>query len=135
MLLRSCAPALLARPQFAGKFSLLLQVAVANPKSTPAREMPWIKPTEIKVPVQYHTGMLDNIRGFSCPRSAVLLCKAMKDAGCEVELFLYEDTPHSFLNALTKEGSNFLVEFGYDTPPQDQVWLCFNRLINFFQHM
>lgn len=97
--------------------------------------MPWIDPTKIAIPMQYHTGMLDNIAGFSCPMSGLLLCQSMRAAGCDMELFLYEDTPHSFLNALTSEGEAFLVEFGYQVPPPRQVQLCFRRLVEFFKDM
>ena len=60
------------------------------------------------IPVQYHTGMLDKIQGFSDPHTAHTLTESMRKAGCEVELCVYEDTPHSFLNAMTAEGVAFL---------------------------
>lgn len=59
----------------------------------------------IRIPFQYHTGMLDDIRGFSDAKTAKEVVGRMKAAGCEVELHLYEDTPHSFLNALVPGGA------------------------------
>jgi dienelactone hydrolase len=33
------------------------EITAASPwYGTPAREMPWIEPDQIKIPVQYHTG-------------------------------------------------------------------------------
>ncbi|CAN0225813.1 unnamed protein product, partial [Phaeothamnion confervicola] len=99
---------------------------------TPAREMPWIDCTQIRIPLQYHTGQADPIRGFSDAASGVALERAMRAAGCDVELFLYPDTPHSFLNAMTPEGVEFLARWGYGVPPPEQVELCLSRLLAFF---
>lgn len=109
------------------------QISAAAPfYGTPAREMPWIQPQQIKIPVQYHTGLLDKITGFSDPQTALELVDKMQAAGCDVQLFLYENTPHSFLNAMTPEGVAFLEKWGYGVPPQQQVQLAFERLIAFF---
>lgn len=98
---------------------------------TPAREMPWIKVEEIKIPVQYHTGMLDSIQAFSDPATALDLTERMRKAGCDVELYLYEDTAHSFMNALVPEGVDMLRKWGYEVPPPQQVVLCFDRVVAF----
>lgn len=109
------------------------QLSAAAPfYGTPAREMPWIQPEQISIPVQYHTGMLDSIRGFSDPQTALELVGRMQAAGCDVQLFLYEGTGHSFLNAMVPEGVAFLQRWGYGAPPQEQVQLAFERLIEFF---
>lgn len=81
-------------------------------------------------------GMLDPISGFSDPQTAIELEQKMKAAGCDITLHLYEDTPHSFLNALTEEGVKFLDKWGYGVPPAHQVTLAFDRLVGFFdQHL
>ncbi|GLC46098.1 hypothetical protein PLESTB_001033000 [Pleodorina starrii] len=98
---------------------------------TPAREMPWIEVDKIRIPVQYHTGMLDPILGFSDPRNAVEVTDKMRAAGGDVELHLYDNTPHSFLNALTPEGAEFLRRWRYGVPPPEQVTLAFDRLVHF----
>jgi carboxymethylenebutenolidase len=109
------------------------ELSVAVPLyGTPAREMPWIEVEKIKIPVEYHTGMLDPIKGFSDPQNAEYVVDRMKQAGCDVTLYLYPDTPHSFLNALTEEGIEFLAKWNYGVPPQDQVQLCFQRIIGCF---
>jgi carboxymethylenebutenolidase len=100
---------------------------------TPAREMPWIDVTKIRIPISYHTGQLDRIRGFSDPSTAVRISELMKSSGCDIELFIYENTPHSFLNALTPEGIVFLDKWNYGVPPPEQVILCFERLVTFFK--
>ncbi|PNH06044.1 hypothetical protein TSOC_007657 [Tetrabaena socialis] len=110
------------------------ELAAAAPfYGTPAREMPWIRLEEIKIPVQYHTGQLDAIRGFSDPHTARVITKRMRDAGCDIETHIYERTPHSFLNALTPEGVAFLDRWGYGVPPPEQVALAFSRLIAFLK--
>ena len=82
--------------------------------------------------MQYHTGKLDRIQGFSDPVYAIRIYEFMKAAGCDIELFLYDDTPHSFLNAMTDEGVEFLQKWDYGVPPKEQVWLCLDRIIQFF---
>ena len=99
---------------------------------TPAREMPWIEVEKIKIPISYHTGELDRIPNFSDPSTAIDLYNRMKAAGCSIELHIYENTPHSFLNALTPEGIEFLIKFDYGVPPPEHVQLCFERIISFF---
>ena len=100
---------------------------------TPHREMPWIDITQIRIPVSYHTGVLDPIRGFSDPHTAVIVERVMKSAGCSIELHLYDSTPHSFLNAVTAEGVLFLQKWKYGVPPPDQLWLCVDRIVYFFK--
>ena len=100
---------------------------------TPAREMPWIDVTQIKIPVQYHTGMLDRITGFSDPASGTALLQHMAAAGCASEMHLYENTPHSFLNALVEGGVAFLEKWGYGVPPREQVQLAFDRAVYFLR--
>ena len=106
--------------------------AAAPLYGTPAREMPWIEVDKIKIPVSYHTGQLDRIRGFSDPITGQRIYEYMLAAGCDIEYFTYENTPHSFLNALTVEGIAFLERWSYGVPPQDQLHLCFDRIISFF---
>ncbi|MEW5299821.1 MAG: hypothetical protein WDW36_002796 [Sanguina aurantia] len=86
----------------------------------------------IRIPFQYHTGMLDNIYGFSDPRTGQEVVGRMQAAGCEVEIHLYDDTPHSFLNALVPGGTGFLKKWDYGVPPQRQVELAFDRCVTFF---
>eukprot|EP01041_Mallomonas_annulata_P009585 gene9585-19922_t len=94
--------------------------AAAPLYGTPAREMPWIEVNKINIPISYHTGKLDKIYGFSDPRTAVIIYEHMKTAGCNIELYLYDDTPHSFLNALTTDGIAFNEKWEYGIPPQEQ---------------
>ncbi len=42
------------------------------------------------------------------PQSGRELLTRMSEAGCPAELHLYPCTPHSFLNAVTPEGVEFL---------------------------
>ena len=100
---------------------------------TPAREMPWIDVGKIRIPVSYHTGSLDRITGFSDHITARRIFQEVKLNNCDIELFIYEDTPHSFLNALTEDGIEFLIKWDYGVPPQEQVQLCFSRIIEFFK--
>ncbi|KAG2491977.1 hypothetical protein HYH03_009708 [Edaphochlamys debaryana] len=100
---------------------------------TPAREMPWIQVARIRIPVQYHTGMLDPITGFSDPESGEAVVAAMRAAGCEAELHLYPDTPHSFLNALALGGRAFLEKWGYGLPPPGQAELAWERMAGFLR--
>jgi dienelactone hydrolase len=56
----------------------------------------------------------------------------MVAAGCDIEVHLYDDTPHSFMNALTPEGVAFLDKWGYGVPPKEQVQLAFDTVMAFF---
>ncbi|KAG2448703.1 hypothetical protein HYH02_006059 [Chlamydomonas schloesseri] len=104
---------------------------------TPAREMgDWVMPERIRIPLQYHTGELDPIRGFSDAQSGRELLTRMFEAGCPVELHLYPRTPHSFLNAVTPEGVDFLRKWQYGVPPPEQVELAWQRMVGFLmQHL
>lgn len=102
---------------------------------TPAREMPWIEVDKIPIPLQYHTGELDAIRGFSDPKSGHDVINRMRTAGnCPaLEYHVYPNTAHSFLNALTPEGVAFLDKWGYGVPPADMITLAWDRMVAFLE--
>ncbi len=75
--------------------------------------------------------MLDDIAGFSDPGTAVTVTSKMEASGCPVSLYLYPDTPHSFLNALVPGGKEFLEKWSYGVPPITEAELAFDRFVAF----
>ncbi|KAF8070964.1 RAD4 [Scenedesmus sp. PABB004] len=62
-------------------------------------------PTAIKVPVQAHFGELDTLKGFSDPESIAAVVSKMQAAGAgPVELLMFPNSGHAFMNALTEKG-------------------------------
>eukprot|EP00808_Paulinella_micropora_P013243 g38780.t1 len=54
----------------------------------------------LKVPVQAHFGMLDNLKGFSDPETAKKLQTRLKEGGSKVEFCFHEKVGHGFLNSV-----------------------------------
>ncbi|KAK3265780.1 hypothetical protein CYMTET_25563, partial [Cymbomonas tetramitiformis] len=88
--------------------------------------------TAIKIPVQAHFGQLDALAGFSDPETAQANFQKMKDAGCDIELCMYESGGHGFMNFGVAGGEEKLKLIGAAIPTQDDVDLAWKRLVAFF---
>eukprot|EP00238_Polyblepharides_amylifera_P013096 CAMPEP_0196572236 /NCGR_PEP_ID=MMETSP1081-20130531/2316_1 /TAXON_ID=36882 /ORGANISM="Pyramimonas amylifera, Strain CCMP720" /LENGTH=219 /DNA_ID=CAMNT_0041889481 /DNA_START=796 /DNA_END=1452 /DNA_ORIENTATION=+ len=80
--------------------------------------------TAIEVPVQANFGRLDKNNGFSDPTTAEATVKKMKDAGCDVELILYESGGHAFMNYGMMGGEEKLKSLGFPIPTKEDVNLA-----------
>eukprot|EP01025_Chloroclados_australasicus_P042719 TRINITY_DN4542_c0_g1_i7.p1 TRINITY_DN4542_c0_g1~~TRINITY_DN4542_c0_g1_i7.p1 ORF type:complete len:272 (+),score=31.20 TRINITY_DN4542_c0_g1_i7:44-859(+) len=91
-------------------------------------------PSEIKVPIQAHFGLLDSLKGFSDPETAKSVEKAMKDAGCDCRFFYYEGAGHGFMNAnYGEEAVQKLNSMNFPIPPQDALDSAWQRVMEFLQ--
>lgn len=91
------------------------------------------QPDAIKVPVQAHFGQLDSLQGFSDPESIEKVYAKMKEAGCDVELFMYDGCGHAFMNQLTDQGREKIKMIGQASPPDAEVRAAYDRLIAFMK--
>eukprot|EP00457_Paulinella_chromatophora_P013591 gb/GEZN01013915.1/.p1 GENE.gb/GEZN01013915.1/~~gb/GEZN01013915.1/.p1 ORF type:complete len:301 (+),score=32.01 gb/GEZN01013915.1/:32-934(+) len=77
---------------------------------------------KLTIPVQAHFGMLDNLEGFSDPKTAKALEKKLKANGSNAEFFFYDKAGHGFLNSIPAPFSSWeerTKQMGF--PPNDPV--------------
>jgi carboxymethylenebutenolidase len=86
----------------------------------------------IKIPVQAHFGQLDPLVGFSDPEAAAALKKALEEAGCEHDVFMYDGVAHGFMNDLPAFIEKKVAMFGA-AHSQDAVEMAYDRLFAFFR--
>ena len=55
-------------------------------------------PSKCKTPQQGHFGLLDDLEGFSDPKTCDALEAAWKQAGIENAMYRYEGVGHAFMN-------------------------------------
>lgn len=91
------------------------------------------QPEAIKIPVQAHFGQLDAMKGFSDPDSIKAVVAKMEEAGAPVELFMYSQSGHAFMNALTESGRAKIQQVQFPMPPEDEPKTAFERLVEFFK--
>eukprot|EP01026_Neomeris_dumetosa_P022097 TRINITY_DN19144_c0_g1_i1.p2 TRINITY_DN19144_c0_g1~~TRINITY_DN19144_c0_g1_i1.p2 ORF type:complete len:271 (+),score=60.51 TRINITY_DN19144_c0_g1_i1:119-814(+) len=90
-------------------------------------------PEQIKVPVQAHFGLLDQMKGFSDPESGKKVEQKMKEAGCDCEFFYYEGAGHGFMNApYGEEAAQKMKSMGFPVPPQEALDSAWSRILEFF---
>jgi len=98
---------------------------VNNPKSDPVPDVLELV-SQIKVPVQGHYGLLDQV---SLAADAKLFEQKMRAQKKPVEMYYYEKAGHSFCNFLRPQGS----DPGYDYNPEAAT-LAHSRMIQFLKH-
>lgn len=86
----------------------------------------------IKIPVQAHFGKLDALAGFSDPAAAAALEEALKKAGCEHDIFMYDGVAHGFMNDLPEFIEKKVAMFGAEHSP-GAVDMAYQRLFDFFK--
>lgn len=97
---------------------------VNNPKADPVPDVLKVA-GEIKVPVQGHYGLLDEV---ARPDDAKLFEKEMRRLKKPVEMYYYETAGHSFCNFTRPQGS----DPGYDYNPEAAT-LAHKRMIKFLR--
>jgi len=98
---------------------------VNNPKSDPVPDVLELV-SQIKVPVQGHYGLLDQV---SLAADAKLFEQKMRAQKKTVAMYYYEKAGHSFCNFLRPQGS----DPGYDYNPEAAA-LAHSRMIQFLKH-
>lgn len=90
---------------------------------------------KIQVPVLMQFGKEDDHKGFSDPEAANKAYEKMKSAGVDVELHMYDDVGHAFMNGFTDRSKEVMKELGFPRPDnieaiQSKAW---ERLLAFFE--
>uniref|UniRef100_A0A0G4HN60 Dienelactone hydrolase domain-containing protein n=1 Tax=Chromera velia CCMP2878 TaxID=1169474 RepID=A0A0G4HN60_9ALVE len=85
----------------------------------------------MKVPVQAHFGAEDKLEGFSDPATAKKLEEALKKAGCEHEVHLYDGVGHAFMNGMVPEWQEKKKALGFGDHVPAQVEMAWERLFGF----
>jgi len=88
----------------------------------------------IKIPVQGHFGMKDNLKGFSDPEAAAKLGEKL--VGSDQTIYMYEDVGHAFMNVSPEPYPDFEAREktqGFPPPNEAMVSLAWKRVEEFFR--
>jgi carboxymethylenebutenolidase len=100
---------------------------------TPQEEICQVE--KIKIPVLLQFGKEDKMEGFSTPKAAQGVYDKIKGAGGNVELHLYDNVGHAYMNGFTAEAVKKMEAMDLPRPDnlqevQEQSW---SRLLAFFE--